>query len=168
MTNSDEPDLFATDSSAAAPDRGALGIPCTQCDGKAWLTPASEVYGRAMGREYVYWCKPCDTRVGCHKGTTRPLGTPANAELRRERERTHKYLDPIWKGDLEQRRQVDPAYKEAKARTKFYQRLATAMQLNEDDCHIAKFDLAQCKRAIELAQSGAFQRRTHADHSSQR
>lgn len=151
MTNPDQPDLFAR--------QDVPSIRCTKCPGKAWLTPAREVYRNAPLGEYVYWCRPCDTRVGCHGKTTRPLGTPADAELRRMRELVHKHIDPIWKADLAEYRKTQPHYNENKAQTKFYQRLATAMQLNENDCHVAKFDLAKCQRALELARSGALERR---------
>jgi hypothetical protein len=159
MKNPDQPDLFGADPPLTpAPAADMPSIPCPKCNGKAWLTLASVLY-KKLGRKYIYWCKPCDTRVGCHKDTTQPLGTPADAELRREREFLHKRIDPIWKADLQQRRTVDPHYKESKAKTKFYQRFATAMELNEDDCHIGKFDLAACRRATDLVKNGALERK---------
>ena len=70
-----------------------LEIPkiCRYCGGVVRLAPAAEVYGvaaaRRLGieREKFYQCQNCNARVGCHKGTTRPLGNLANETLRLKR-----------------------------------------------------------------------------------
>ena len=64
---------------------------CRYCGGVVRLAPAAEVYGvaaaRRLGieREKFYQCQNCNARVGCHKGTTRPLGNLANETLRLKR-----------------------------------------------------------------------------------
>ena len=56
---------------------------CRYCGGIIRLVPAADVYGSSterlgMQNEYLYQCQNCNARVGCHKGTTRPLGDVAN------------------------------------------------------------------------------------------
>ena len=56
---------------------------CRYCGGIIRLVPAADVYGSSTERlgmqsEYLYQCQNCNARVGCHKGTTRPLGDVAN------------------------------------------------------------------------------------------
>ena len=62
-----------------------LEIPkiCRYCGGVVHLVSAAEVYGMAatkrlgIEQEKFYQCQNCNARVGCHKGTTRPLGNHA-------------------------------------------------------------------------------------------
>ena len=63
---------------------------CRYCGGIIRLVPAADVYGSSterlgMQNEYLYQCQNCNARVGCHKGTTRPLGDVANEILRLKR-----------------------------------------------------------------------------------
>lgn len=77
--------------------------------------------------------------VGCHKGTNKPLGRLANAELRLWKRKAHAAFDPLWKyGVFKGRR------KEA------YRWLATVMRLPEEKAHIGMFDVAECKRLISI------------------
>jgi len=58
--------------------------------------------GKAVGYRAPYHAKPiwlclaCGARVGCHPGSTAPLGTPASRELRALRVEAHALFDPIW------------------------------------------------------------------------
>ena len=75
---------------------------CRYCGGVIRLVPAKAVYGESTGRlgmtgEYLYQCQNCNARVGCHKGTTRPLGNVANEVLRLKRMETHRVFDALWK-----------------------------------------------------------------------
>lgn len=67
---------------------------CRYCGGIIRLVPAADVYGSSterlgMQNEYLYQCQNCNARVGCHKGTTRPLGDVANEILRLKRIEVH-------------------------------------------------------------------------------
>ena len=44
-----------------------------------------------------YQCPVCKNFVGTHKGTDRPLGVIASAEIKKERMKIHDILDPLWK-----------------------------------------------------------------------
>lgn len=87
-----------------------------------------------------YLCEPCDAFVGTHKGTNKPLGTLANKVLREQRKLAHATFDPLWK---------EAQYTRGEA----YRRLAKAMNLSRDECHIGMFNLEQCKQVIQLCNS---------------
>jgi len=71
---------------------------CPKCSQEApWLENKSK-YGKNYGKSYMcYYCKDCDTYVGCHNNTRQPLGTMADKELRDERMKTHNLFDNLWK-----------------------------------------------------------------------
>lgn len=63
---------------------------CRYCGGIVRLVPAESVYGDSAVRlglkgEKLYQCQNCNARVGCHRGTVRPLGDLANEVLRLKR-----------------------------------------------------------------------------------
>ncbi len=71
---------------------------CPYCQQPARWVDNAEIYGRRYGMSYMmWWCEPCDARVGCHKNTKRALGTLANKELREWRMKAHAHIDPHWK-----------------------------------------------------------------------
>lgn len=82
-----------------------LEIPkiCRYCGGVVHLVSAADVYGMAAAKrlgieqENFYQCQNCNARVGCHKGTTRPLGNLANEALRMKRKETHQIFDSFWR-----------------------------------------------------------------------
>ena len=106
------------------------------------LVPASNIYGESaerlgMSEEWLYQCQNCNARVGCHKGTKRPLGNVANEVLRLKRMETHQIFDGFWK-------------KKGLSRTKAYRWLAEQMGLPETMAHIGGFEMEQCQQLIEL------------------
>ena len=76
---------------------------CRYCGGAVRLVSASKVYGPAAAarlgieRQSFYQCQNCNARVGCHPGSTRPLGNLANEALRMKRMETHHVFDSFWK-----------------------------------------------------------------------
>ncbi len=104
---------------------------CEYCGRTTALVDSEIIYGRSYG--LVYFCKPCDAWVGVHKGTTRPLGRLANAELREWKKKAHAVFDPIWKQGLLDRSQA-------------YERLA--MRLGVREIHIGESDIDMCKQII--------------------
>ena len=115
---------------------------CRYCGGVIKLIPAKMVYGESTRRlgmegEYVYQCQNCNARVGCHKGTTRPLGNVANEVLRLKRMEAHRVFDALWKsGHM--------------TRTGAYRWLAGELHLRPDRAHIGGFEMDQCQKVIEL------------------
>lgn len=102
-----------------------------------FLDDSSTLYG---GKNYgpAYACRPCHAWVGCHPGTTTPLGRLANKALRRARNRAHAAFDPIWKEGLMKRGDA-------------YAWLADQLGIERKDCHIEMFDNAQCERVVCVA-----------------
>lgn len=128
---------------------------CPYCGYRAQYLPSSEhIYN---GRDYgpVWICEPCEAWVGCHKGTTKPLGRLANAELRRWKRGVHYFFDPIWRRRFERKRAEDPKYTKAHARGGRYKKLAELMGIPREECHIAMFDIERCKLALKIIKSGA-------------
>ena len=120
---------------------------CRYCGGVIRMVPARAVYGSAVKRlglekEYIYQCQNCNARVGCHKGTTRPLGNVANETLRLKRMETHQVYDAFWK-------------RSGMTRTQAYKWLAEQMNLTEDRAHIGSFEMYQCQMVIELCKKNS-------------
>lgn len=120
---------------------------CRYCGGVIRLTPAKDIYGASTDRlglanENIYLCQNCNARVGCHKGTNRPLGNVANEVLRLKRVETHQAFDAFWK----QRRM---------SRTRAYKWLAEQLGLPEGGAHIGEFEMDQCQRVIALCRDAA-------------
>ena len=117
---------------------------CRYCGGVIKLIPAKMVYGESTRRlgmegEYLYQCQNCNARVGCHKGTTRPLGTVANEVLRLKRMEAHRVFDALWKSGR-------------MTRTGAYRWLAGELHLRPDRAHIGGFEMDQCQKVIELCE----------------
>jgi hypothetical protein len=116
--------------------------PCPYCGREPVLhRDSTPIYKQDHG---PVWACPgwpqCDSIIGCHPGTTRPLGTMANTMLRKARKRAHKFFDKLF----------DPG---PLTRQQAYIELATYMDLDIDDCHMGQFDLGQCELAAAFARA---------------
>ena len=79
----------------------------------------------------------CNSYVGCHQGTTLPLGRVANERLRTLKMEAHRQFDPIWKSGLMSRKEA-------------YKWLSTMLNIPIEDCHIGMFDIKMCQKVIHL------------------
>lgn len=118
---------------------------CRYCGGVIRLVPARVIYGEAATRlgmetENIYLCQNCNARVGCHKGTNRPLGNVANEVLRLKRMETHQVFDAFWKS-------------KGMTRTQGYKWLARQMDIPERHAHIGGFEMDDCQRVIALCRN---------------
>lgn len=114
-------------------------LSCPVCGAQAVLAK----WKKRDGSPRLVWrCSAgCDTAVGCHDGTTEPLGTLATKALRAKRNQTHAIFDRLWiRKRIGQR---------AGARADAYKWLAGQLGIGEEQCHIGLFDEAMCNRAIE-------------------
>lgn len=139
---------------------------CPYCNGESKLVTGLVIYpGRKdLADLSFYQCAPCDAYVGCHKGTTKPLGRLANAELRKWKSIAHRGFDAIWKGFKERRlegQEMTFHYPEEAVRTpgrmsrgQAYKYLAESMGIEQKDCHIGMFTVQQCKQAYAISQKG--------------
>lgn len=110
---------------------------CPYCGERAEFVDSKIVYGKSYGK--IYLCRKCLAYVGVHKGTDKPLGRLANAELRYWKKAAHAAFDPIWKYGRFR------GYRNAA-----YGWLAGRMGLSVEETHIGMFDVAQCKKAIQI------------------
>lgn len=117
-------------------------IICQKCMRKAELVTGEYIY--SFNKKYkdnnYYICMTCGDYVGCHKGTTKALGTLANSELREKRIRVHKAFDLIWNSTA--------------SRKKAYIYLAEELNIPLAKCHIGLFNLDLCQRALGVMGCG--------------
>lgn len=110
---------------------------CDYCGKPARFVDSALVYhGHSYGM--IYYCPGCEAWVGVHKGTDRPKGRLANAELRMWKRCAHAAFDPLWR------------FKSRFTRRAAYQWLAEEMGLPEEKTHIGMFDVDQCKEVIRI------------------
>lgn len=108
---------------------------CPYCKKEALWCDNAERYGKRYGKSYMcYWCKDCDSYVGCHNNTQKALGTMANKELREWRMKAHAVIDPLWREKGWNRNSV---YK--------YLR-----KVFEREIHIGESDVETCKKILTL------------------
>jgi hypothetical protein len=120
---------------------------CPYCSNQSVQVGGLKLYPHRedLASKTFYLCEPCDAFVGTHKGTNKPLGTLANKPLREIRKLAHATFDPLWK---------DGQYGRGEA----YRRLAKAMGITREDCHIAMFSIEQCKSVIQVVNSNEIHR----------
>lgn len=133
---------------------------CPTCTRAARLTDGREVYPHRpdLAEKPIWRCDGCGGHVGCHPGGTRPLGTPANADLRKARRLLHeRMLDPLWQ-TADECGEYSPEDDRARrtirrrARERVYAFLADRLGLSADECHTGMFDLETCRRAWRALQ----------------
>ena len=100
---------------------------CDYCGRQAEYVDSKVVYGKSYGMMYL--CRNCMAYVGVHKGTDKPLGRLANAELRYWKKRAHAVFDPLW------------------------QRGRFRGHRNAEQTNIWMFDVAQCRKAIHIIEN---------------
>lgn len=112
-------------------------ILCPYCGAIAELRDSAIVYnGRSYG--LIYLCSnwpTCDAYVGVHKGTSKPLGRLANAELREWKNRAHRAFDVLWKTKRFTRSQA-------------YHLASDILGKPFSETHIGMFDVQDCKDLV--------------------
>lgn len=116
-------------------------VVCPYCYRDAELVTGERLYPNRpdlWGKSF-HLCEPCWAYVGCHPGSTKPLGRLANAELRTLKQAAHSAFDRRWKGP-----------QAFQTRTEAYAWLAKQLRLEPSACHIGMFDAATCLRVVEV------------------
>jgi hypothetical protein len=111
-----------------------MNVTCQYCGKQATFINSSYIYGKSYGM--IYYCKDCDAYVGVHKGTDKPLGILANAELRGWKKRAHFYFDRLWKDKIMTRKAA-------------YKWLSKQLNKNSSETHIGMFGISDCKRVVD-------------------
>lgn len=115
-----------------------MSVPiCPHCGNPGELVTGENLYPKRkdLWCRKFWLCRPCDAYVGCHKKTSAPLGTLANAELRMERGLAHSAFDPLWKGGEMERNEA-------------YAWLCDQLGIDKKYCHIAMFDTETCRKVV--------------------
>lgn len=117
---------------------------CPYCSNEPELVGGNVIYPHRADLAHLnfYLCRPCNAYVGCHRGTTNPLGRLANAELRQAKMEAHNAFDPLWK--------FNTFYGQRLKRAKAYEWLAGKLGIDAKDCHIGMFDVSTCQRVVEI------------------
>jgi len=113
---------------------------CPYCFKSVEFITSKEFYGVDY-KTNLYVCRPCDARVGTHGNSDKALGTLANKQLRALRMACHYSFDKTWKT---RRRRKNAA------RTRAYRWLQAEMNLTEQEAHIGRFDVEQCKKLLSI------------------
>ncbi len=119
-----------------------LHLHCPYCHAPVVRRHGRDLFGAAARKPdalyYVCARYPfCDAYVSAHKESGLPMGTLANAALRRKRIQAHQTFDRLWKDGPMTKKQA-------------YRWLQGALGLPEDQAHIACFSHYQCDRVIAL------------------
>ena len=112
---------------------------CSICESYSELKTGQDIYPHRPDLKgiSIYECQKCKRRVGCHKGTQKPLGTLSTEEERKARMMAHASFDPLWKkGGLK--------------RTQAYKMLSEFLGLELSKTHIGMFDVATCRKVIQF------------------
>jgi hypothetical protein len=117
---------------------GAKEIICPYCKKPTELVNGNVIYPHRpdLAGKMFYLCRRCDAFVGCHNGTTNPLGSPANSALRTCRKAAHDAFDWIWKSGHMRRSEA-------------YAWLTKTLSIRSEDCHIGMFDQRKCLATIQ-------------------
>ncbi len=112
---------------------------CPYCNNPSILVTGDDLYPHipALRSKSFYRCAPCKAHVGCHPGTTKPLGRLANAELRRLKMDAHAAFDHLWAGGRMKRASA-------------YKWLAGALGIDPKTCHIGMFNEDECRAVVDV------------------
>jgi len=114
---------------------------CDYCGNQADLVNGSVVYPHRADLKSLqfYHCTPCSAYVGVHKNSKelKPLGRLADKELRIWKQNAHTSFDNIWRG-------------KEMSRTAAYSWLASNLGTHLSSTHIGMFDVAMCKKVVEV------------------
>lgn len=115
---------------------------CRYCGNEVVFTSNAEIYGREYGNGKCFLCRNCKAFVGVHTETLTPLGTLANNDLREWRKKAHNEFDKLWKSPTR-----------IMTRHNAYKWLSKEMNKPKKYCHIALFEIEECKQVIDIVRN---------------
>lgn len=134
---------------------------CLHCGESCALTNSRGQPFTGRKRSKPYWtCQSCpDSRVGCHPGTTKPLGFAADRSTRRARGILHaRMVDPLWKGTRNA----------SHNRRAIYRFMSDHLGIDVDDTHIGMFDIETCREVWRLLRGKTLQEIVEWDDQKKR
>jgi hypothetical protein len=106
----------------------------------------SDLWLHADGATRWWWhCSACGAYVGVHRGTLKPLGSPAGPQTRAARSAAHAAFDPLW-----EKRMKLSGFSKHRARGRGYKWLAGELGISAKECHIGMMDAATARRVVEI------------------
>lgn len=126
---------------------------CPYCGEATKLVNGTVIYPHRydLKDKKFYLCADCNAYCECHGYTAKPLGMPANAELRTARIKAHNDFDALWKEENYIPRSATPTTKGLRmTRAAAYHSLSTDMHLPIKQTHIGQFDLGQCQQVLNF------------------
>jgi len=122
---------------------------CRYCHEPAKLTRLGDI-GYPYQRDYgpMYVCIADQAWVGCHPGTTKPLGGLANAELREWKIKAHAAFDPLWQAKIRR-----DGCSKSQARKAGYRWLSEQLSIPFEKTHIGYMDVDECRRVVEVCEA---------------
>jgi len=127
-------------------------LKCPYCEGRAIFHSSSSIIYNGQDYGPVYTCEGyplCDAYVGCHPGTSRPLGRLANKDLRYWKKSAHFNFDKLWRDKIIN--DIYPVYiADTSNRNKAYIWLSKQLGIKLEETHIGMFDVETCKRVVEI------------------
>lgn len=124
-------------------DKIMSGLICPYCDQKTKLIDSKKIYKKSYGLMYI--CYRCDAYAGCHQGTEISKGMVANKSLRFLKKEAHKYFDPLWKSQMNNKKGT-----KREVRKRAYMWLAGELGIEVKYCHIGMMNEEQCQKVIEI------------------
>ena len=131
---------------------GMRSMRCPECGSPVVLKSADGIYHTNPDHVQLYVCSrypQCDTYVRTPPGTTIPMGTLANRQLRRLRVQAHKSFDRLYRSGLMGK---DDAYRW----------LASVVQAPMSCAHIGYLGDYYCKKVIDESDALFTQLRSRA------
>ena len=107
-----------------------------ECGAVADFVDSAVIYN-GVSYGMIYLCPSCGARVGVHIGTNIPKGSLADKELQKYRKYAHYFFDRFWK------EMGWPRYKA-------YTWIGEKMGIPEEEAHIGKFSIHQCKVLLAI------------------
>jgi hypothetical protein len=118
---------------------------CPYCRAPAVQCTGADIYDNPAYLLKIIWrCSPCHAWVGCHEGTSVPLGRLANSALRHAKRKAHDAFDALWRPGTAQR---------CETRSRAYYWLALRLRIRPEDCHIGMFDVDTCNRTVAVCRA---------------
>jgi hypothetical protein len=116
---------------------------CPACGKRPELVTGATLYGHRIDLNgKLFWrCPDGCAHVGCHAGTSVPLGLLATEQVRQARIRAHAAVDALWGAGG------------AMSRDRVYGELTRRLGLSREACHIGRFDVDECERVVTICRA---------------
>jgi hypothetical protein len=120
---------------------------CQYCGKSAVLVSDTEIYGRTFGKQF-WLCRKCDAYVGCHRGSSYPLGILADKELRGLKVLGHSLFDCIWRAAMKRKN-----WGKGRSRNAAYVWLSKITGIPLEECHFGMMTKEKCLVAIHALEA---------------